>query len=339
MAVLPERFAGAGFEFRDTFWERTFMRYLPYAAASSEPNVIVDGTANDRTLITLSHWRRSGTPADLMADTSTAIVFNYLDRPDLHVAADVVSNNHFDEDGLVGIYALLEPEAAASRRDLLIDAAQAGDFGVFRSRRAARIAFAISAHADPSRSPFPRPLFDRPAPQVEEGLYRALLDVLPRLLVDIDGYRSLWRPEDAALTNTEQLFDAGRITIEEQPELDLAVVRGPSAGEWHPMAVHTRTAATRLLLVHGARVEFRYRYESWVQMASRRPALRVDLSALAGELTREDRSDGRWRFEGVEHITPRMYREGGASVLTAEDIRRRLEAALRAGAPAWNPYG
>ena len=34
-----------------------------------------------------------------------------------------------------------------------------------------------------------------------------------------------------------------------------------------------------------------------------------------------------------------MYREGGASVLTAEDIRGRLEAALRAGSPAWNPYG
>ena len=318
------------------------MRYLPYAAASSEPNVIVDGMANDRTLITLSHWRRSGTPADLMADTSAAIVFNYLDRPDrpdLHVPADVVSNNHFDEDGLVGIYALLEPDAAASRRDLLIDVAQSGDFGVCRRRRAARIAFAISAHADPARSPFPRPLFDRPTPQVEEGLYRALLDVLPRLLADVDEYRSLWGPEDAALTNTEHLFDAGRITIEEQPELDLAVVRGPSAGEWHPMAVHTRTAATRLLLVHGPRVEFRYRYESWVQMASRRPALRVDLTALAGEMTREDGADGRWRFEGVEHITPRMYREGGASILTPEDIRRRLEAALRAGAPAWNPYG
>ena len=99
------------------------------------------------------------------------------------------------------------------------------------------------------------------------------------------------------------------------------------------MAVHTRTAATRLLLVHGPRVEFRYRYESWVQMASRRPALRVDLTALAGEMTREDGADGRWRFEGVEHITPRMYREGGASVLTPEDIRRRLEAALRVGAP------
>ena len=307
------------------------MRYRPYPDASSEPNVIVDGTANDRTLITLSHWPRSGTPADLMADTSTAIVFNYLDRPDLHVPADVVSNNHFDEDGLVGIYALLEPDASARRRDLLIDVAQAGDFGVYRSRRAARIAFAISAHADPATSPLPEP-------QVDEELYRALLHVLPRMLDDVDEYQSLWGPEDAALTRTEQLFDDRRITIEEQPDLDLAVVQGPAGGEWHPMAVHTRTAATRLLLVHGPRVEFRYRYESWVQMASRRPALRVDLTALAGELTREDGADGRWRFEGVEDITPRLYREGGVSNLPPEDIHRRLEAALRAGTPAWNPY-
>lgn len=315
------------------------MRYLPYAEASLEPNVVVDGTANERTLITLSHWRRSGTPAELMADTSTAIVFNYLDRPHLHVPADVVSNNHFDEDGLLGIYALLEPEVAASRRDLLIDVAQAGDFGVYESRRAARIAFALAAHVDPATSPLPRALFDQPPPQVEEGLYRALLDVLPRLLADVDEYRSLWGPEDATLTRTEQLFDDGRITIEELPELDLAVVRGPQGGEWHPMAVHSRTTATRLLLVHGRRIEFRYRYESWVQMASRRPALRVDLTALAGEMTRQDGADGRWLFEGVEHITPRLYRDGGPSTLAPEDIRRRLEAALRAGAPAWNPYG
>ena len=64
-----------------------------------------------------------------------------------------------------------------------------------------------------------------------------------------------------------------------------------------------------------------------------------ELTALAVELTREDGAHGRWRFDGVEHITPRMYREGGASNLTPEDIHRRLEAALRAGAPAWNPYG
>ena len=101
-----------------------------------------------------------------MADTSTAIVFNYLDRPDLHVPADVVSTNHFNEDGLIGIYALLEPEAAASRRDLLIDVAQAGDFGVFRSRRAARIAFAVRRLQTRRRRRLPRiPGDSRAAPR------------------------------------------------------------------------------------------------------------------------------------------------------------------------------
>ena len=143
------------------------------------------------------------------------------------------------------------------------------------------------------------------------------------------------------MTGPLQVPDAGwdLITIEEQPELDLAVVQRPSAGEWYPMAVHTHTTASRLLLVHGPRVEFRYRYESWVQMTSRRPAVRVDLTALAVELSREDGAHGRWRFEGVEHITPEVYREGRASSLTPEDIRRQLEAALRAGAPAWNHTG
>ena len=44
-------------------------------------------------------------------------------------------------------------------------------------------------------------------------------------------------------------------------------------------------------------------------------------------------------FERVEHVTPRLYRESGRpSTLTPEDIRRRLEAAFRVGAPAWDPY-
>jgi len=55
----------------------------------------------------------SGTPAALRADTSAEIVFNYLDAPDAHVGVDGVSNNHFDEDGLIGIFALMQPALAA----------------------------------------------------------------------------------------------------------------------------------------------------------------------------------------------------------------------------------
>src|SRR5262245_42616450 len=124
------------------------MQFLPYARCRSVPHVIVDGAATDNTMLTLSHWPRSSTPLGLRGDTSTAIVFNYLDRPDFHVAAEAVSNNHFDEDGLVGILALLQPALAQQHRDLLIDVAGAGDFGIYSRRQAARIAFTIAAFSN-----------------------------------------------------------------------------------------------------------------------------------------------------------------------------------------------
>ena len=135
------------------------MRFLPYGRAASVPNVIVDGAPTANTVLTLSHWPKSGTPAPLKRDTSTEIVFAYLDAADLHVDAEAVSNNHFDEDGLVGMFALVDASLATRHRDLLVDVAQAGDFGVFARREAARIAFAIAASAEAGTSPLPARIF------------------------------------------------------------------------------------------------------------------------------------------------------------------------------------
>src|SRR5262249_23166433 len=273
------------------------MRYLPYTRIGSVPNLIVDGARTQNTILTLSHWPKSGTPSELKGDTSTAIVFNYLDSPRSHCEADAVSNNHFDEDGLVGIFVILEPAIAERHRHLLLDVAQAGDFGIFADRQAARIAFTLSAYADPGTSPLPEHFFERPYSELASDLYVRLLDVLPDLLTRVDDYRALWEREDARLTVSEELIENGLVTIDERSDLDLAVVRLPEdlgVAELHPFALHNRTLCTRLLVLQGCRVELRYRYESWVQMASRRPAPRVDLSELANELNREESTQGRW---------------------------------------------
>jgi hypothetical protein len=330
------------------------MIFLPYDEARSVPNVIVDGASTEQTVLTLSHWPRSGTPAALKGDTSTAIVFNYLDSPSLHVEAQAVSNNHFDEDGLMGIFAMLRPAAAERHRDLLLDAAQAGDFGIFADRRAARLVFVLSAHADPDTSPLPRALFELPYPALTAELYVRLFDLLPRLLTNVDDYRSLWETEDAKLKASEDLIENGSIAIDERPELDLAVVHMPDdlasdrvhrftkqkLAECHPFAIHNRTSCTRLLLLRGAAAEVQYRYEGWVQMASRRPPARVDLSGLAEELNRDERGGGRWVFDGVDQITPRLHLEGAsATSIPVATIERRVEHHLLTGQPAWNPYG
>ena len=81
----------------------------------------------------------------------------------MHVDGGAASNNHFDEDGLIGIFALTRPELGRSMARC-VEIARAGDFGICRSRNAARIAFVLAAYAEQSSSPLPRSTFAGPVP-------------------------------------------------------------------------------------------------------------------------------------------------------------------------------
>ena len=300
------------------------MHFVPYDELSDLPNVVVDGAANPHTLITLSHWPGSATPAALRDDLSTQIVFRYLDSPELWVEAEAVSNNHFDEDGLVGIYSLVDPAEALPRRELLIDIAAAGDFGTYRFREAARTAFVLSAFADPETSPLDRGIFRQRYMRLAATLYRELLQRLPEIIEDLPGYRRYWESEDAMLADSEAMIREGRIQIQEISELDLAVVTLPESlpgrkihrftlnrrAACHPMALHNVARSFRILLIQGRTYELQYRYESWVQYVSRTPLPRIDLAPLAERLSALESGRGRWVFDGVEEITPKLSLDG-----------------------------
>lgn len=327
-------------------------RYVAYAEAARSPNIVVDGTANDNTVLSLSHWPKSGTPWPLKSDTSVEVVFNYLDTPSFHRDVAPVTNDHFDEDGLLGLHVMIEPETALERRDLLIDAAQAGDFATYRDRRAARIAFAVSRLVDRKRSPWGAEAFPAAYPDYCVVAYTRLLGLVGNLVADVESHRELWQEEDELLTASEAALDSGEARIVEHAAADLAVVTVPAG--WpdrpahrfaqnrdvviHPMAVHNRTSCNRIATVCGDRLGFGYRYESWVQMVTRRPPLRVDLTPLAARLSGMERDGRAWSFDGVEQITPGLRPAGGVSTIAADAFVAALEEALTTGAPAWDPY-
>jgi len=308
------------------------MRYLPFDALAETPNVVVDGSPAPSTVLALSHWPGNRTPAPLKDDLSAQSVFRYLDRPDLRAAASVVSNNHFDEDGLVSVYAMIAPEAARAQRAFWLDVAAAGDFGTYRERDAARTVFTLTAFSDAERSPLGAAFFAQPYARVTAGLYEHLLPRLPEIARDLPKWKPLWEEEGAKLADAEEALRSGRIRIEEVPDLDLAVVVVPEdfAGDPHPMAVHNATRLLRVLLVRGRRYELRYRYESWVELISRRPQPRVDLASLAEALGAEERAGARWEFDGIDAITPSLHLVGAAeSAIPPERFRRSVEAYLR----------
>jgi hypothetical protein len=326
------------------------LAFLPFDDAASEPNVIVDGSATPNTVLALSHWPGSpDVPPDVQADLSAQMAFRYLDHPEpLHGAARVVSNNHFDQDGLVGVFALVDPAEAQARRPLLEDLAAAGDFGTYRFRDAARASMVVSAFTDADRSPF-GPL---PASYDEQTalLYTEVLGRLAELVDDVDTYRDLWADEDAALSESEAAVASGVVRIDEHPEVDLAVVTVTGEQRWsghrfggrrydgvHPMAIHNATPRTSLLLVVDGSYRFTFRYESWVKYRSAPVPRRVDLAPLAQALTAAD--DGPWTSDPVNALTPELQPvEGAASSLAPDVVTAMIADHLATAPPAFDPY-
>jgi hypothetical protein len=330
------------------------LHYVPYGDLPGAPSVVVDGSPAEGTLLCLSHWPGIASPPEFAADLSAEMAFAYLDAFDQHPGAEVVSNNHFDQDGLVGVFALTSPEAALARRDLLVEVARAGDFAVTTSRHAARVSMVISAYADPARTPLANPPTDYD--ELSAVLYGELLGRLPDVCDRPDHYRAHWAEEDETLAASEAALASGAVTITEVPDVDLAVVdvpeRAPAGGghrfggQWvdglHPMAVNNATERGAVLTVRGRRYEVAYRYESWVQFRTRAVRSRVDLAPLAEQLTAAEGDHGgsvSWVAERISGLTPRLAPAGDQeSSLEPTVVRSLVEAHLRAAPPAWDPY-
>ena len=327
------------------------LSFVPYHELGGRPNVIVDGSPADGTTLCLTHWPGIDSPPELRADLSAEMAFRYLRTFDRHASAAAVSNNHFDQDGLVSVYALAFPRHAVARQRLLVDVARAGDFATFDQREAARVSMAIAAYATPGRSPLGALESDYPAMTAQ--LYEELLGRLGELCDHPGRYRALWAEEDATLSATEAALASGKITVEEVPELDLAVVTAadgcPGAGGhrfggmWapgpHPMALYNATQRFAVLVTRGQSYEFTFRYESWVQYQSSRPRPRVDLTGLADRLNGEETGPGLWVAEPVSDLTPALRLDGAEqSGIDPPAFRMLLEDHLRASPPAWDPY-
>ncbi len=331
--------------------------YTPWKELNGEPNIMVDGAAKDGTLITLSHWPKSGTPENLKDDSSTDIVFKYLDTPTMHVPTTMVTGDHFDEDATLGIFVLLDPEFAQNYREVICDAATAGDFSTYRDRWAARIAFTILAFGDPSVSPLDKAIFAKDYDDMCGDLFREILPRIKPMIEHPNAFEELWRPEEMFLSRTDKALADGAITLQEFPDVSLCVVRVSedlrtdadqararrSDQPYHPMAINNATECDRILTITGNRYSLSYRYESWVQFISAPPMPRADLNPLADRLSEQEAGDNAWTFTGVEQISPLLSlkdSEGNEmdSTISPDVFINEVVDFLEGAGDAWDPY-
>lgn len=324
------------------------MKYVPYSRLSGVPNIIVDGAAHEDTVLTLSHWPGASSPATFGADTSTEIVLNFLEAPGSRKQyapkTSAVSNNHFDEDGLCAVWAMIHPKSARRNRELLVDVATAGDFYTYRRPQAAKVAFTIRSYADPHASPVADKLQDDD--RHGSARYQALLPLLESFLDDTEQYGPFWDEQWSVMLKSKTAMVMGEVELREVPHVDLAVAQAPEM--LHPMVLYNSTERLRMLTaLPGGTYELRYRYESWVQFASRPVMPRVDLTPILPRLQELEDEPVQWVFDGISETTPALRTVGpqgqsAPSSLELEVLLNELVAFYEREqdnrALQWNPF-
>ena len=298
------------------------MRFEFYSEALDKtPKLSVDGTVSNS--IHFSHWEGNATPPEVKADTSTEIALKLVASPNRSVLTndiELVTNNHFDTDGVLSVWTVLNGERAAEFRDVLIAAAEAGDFSEYSSRDGVRVSLAIqgtdqASPNDDTGSPLARFIAGQEVND-DARAYELVLPEVERLLRNVDDYEPLWRDGWKRIADALESFERGTSEIRELPDSKISLITlSPdifSSGGFNP----TRHSAPYTAISQFARgslfliatpttdgwfYRFDYPYYSWAETVERPRIERRELSKTLQTLNeKETNQAGSWKKDERE---------------------------------------
>jgi len=309
------------------------------------PKLSVDGTVDNA--VHFSHWQGNQTPAELKADTSTEITLNLVASPNrnqLTGGIELVTNNHFDTDGVLSVWTMLAGERALDLHETLVPAAEAGDFSEFKTEAGVRASIAIQGSDQPtpgeeSASPLASQLAGEPITD-EASAYELVLPEVERLLTRTDEYESLWRVGWEKLVVAIESFERGASTVSEFPDAGLSLVTlapevfGPGGfnptRHSAPSTAISRFAKGQLFLIatplqSGWAFRVDYPYYSWAETVVRPRIPRRDWSEILIELNQlETGNAGLWKLDDRELASAIKFLavDGtlGVSTLAPDDV-------------------
>jgi len=316
------------------------MRFEFYTEALDKvPKLSVDGTVDNS--IHFSHWEGNLTPAELKADTSTEIALNLAASPNraqLTNGIELVTNNHFDTDGVLSVWTVLNGERALPYRDLLIAAAEAGDFSEYSSDDGVRVSVAMqgSDQASPNNddgSPLARLIAGE---EVDDDA-RAYELVLPRvehLLTNINDYESLWRAGWNSVAAAIESFEQGKSRVTEYSDGKISLVTlapelfdgagfSPTRHAAPYTAISKFAKGELFLIAIPASGGWFYRidhpYYSWAETVLRPHIERRDLTGALQLLNnKESNHEGRWQTDNHEMTSVAKFLDNARTLVASE---------------------
>lgn len=338
----------------------TVMRFEYYHSGLDDARKLsVDGTVSNS--IHFSHWEGNHTHLAVKADTSTEIALNLVGSPErlkLTEGIELVTNNHFDTDGVLSVWTVLAGERSLELREKLIAAAEAGDFSEYSSKDGVRASIVIQGSdaalpGEETGSPLVRHLTGGAAVD-EARSYELVLPEVERVITRTEDYEPLWRDVWQRIESALASFASGESRVEEDIATGLSLItlapglygsRGFSPTRHNaPFTAISANARGQVFLIalpmmEGWSYRVDYPYYSWAETVVRPRIKRRDFKTLVVHLNELERGNaqggsaqGRWTLDNQEMTSAiKFMDEGGrlsASTLSPEIVAEEMRAVL-----------
>lgn len=277
-----------------------------------------------RAALVLAHWRGAATPVALRDDTSAGSVLRALHAPHtpgLEVAA--VSANHFDVDGFVGVWSLLNPALALQHESLLRLVATLGDFRELDwTNPLADDALKLVCWLNVREKELFYPPFGAPAQRRSEAEASAekfawFLPAFGEILENPARGRAAWEPEYLRVREAIEVMQSPATRLARYPEVGLIVVHTPEPLPYYALFGPTTGFDIVLSCYGGRRYELEYKYTTWIDLESRATLPRLPLHGLAARLSSLEMPPGAWVFDAITDTGP-LLRLGGKKLSKAQ---------------------
>jgi hypothetical protein len=313
---------------------------------AKKPKLSVDGIVPMS--VHFSHFKGNKTPPRYKADTGTEIALKVAEDSSFdRNRVPICTNNHYDTDGVLAVWAMCFPEDAMLSKDIAIKAAECGDFNHHTTDEAFKINAAVEGYRNSPNSPYASTIAGLDANAADGYVYQKLSHMFPDLWQDLEKHKVLWA---SALDEVNKSFDAFRnkaFSVKEYWDEWLSVAEGPF--EPQPVAVD-RFCQGRVFLLASASPHKKgneyavdYAYYSWADTVQREKVDWVEMASLAEKLNQMDKGDGKWltawKGQGKTSVLRYGKETGGvaASSLTVAEVTEGLRHQLKTGAKVAQP--
>lgn len=253
--------------------------------------------------LNLGHWPGSTSPPELKADTTTEMSFKLVESPDKEKyleGIDIVSNNHFDSDGVIAAFVLLYPEKAIGIKNALINIALTGDFFEFTTEDALKADKVLNDVQYPGKSLF-KDLFDNQDSHLMNSLYLKCFEILPDLVNNVDDYEEHFREDFNLYSRSVAAFDSQTALWSDYNDCRLTVIE--SSFRLHPVSVYSHAGNDIVLTVEvskdGRKYELSFKPYTWHETLRKKQVERKTFETLSNKLNlMEHVSEGSWKIIG-----------------------------------------